>query len=127
MRASVIVKISGFAVTNESGGAAVPSEVTVIWMGNVAPFAMGASMPETAQTRQVHENLKACLAAAGATFADVCKVTVFVKNVDDREKINTVRKDYFGASRPTSTLVEISRFVRDGALVEIDAIAVVPG
>ena len=80
-----------------------------------------------AQTRRVHENLKACLAAAGASFADVCKVTVFVKNVDDREKINTVRKEYFGASRPTSTLVEISRFVRDGILVEIDAIAVVPG
>jgi reactive intermediate/imine deaminase len=80
-----------------------------------------------AQTRQVHENLKACLAAAGATFADVCKVTVFVKNVDDREKINTVRKEYFGASRPTSTLVEISRFVREGILVEIDAIAVLPG
>jgi enamine deaminase RidA (YjgF/YER057c/UK114 family) len=41
-----------------------------------------------AQARQVHENLKRYLAAAGATFADVCKVTVFVKNVADREKIN---------------------------------------
>ncbi len=78
-----------------------------------------------AQTRQVHENLKACLAAAGATFADVCKVTVFVKNIDDREKINTVRKEYFGAHRPASTLVEISRFAREGMLVEIEAIAVV--
>jgi enamine deaminase RidA (YjgF/YER057c/UK114 family) len=35
-----------------------------------------------AQARQVHENLKRCLAAAGATFADVCKVTVFVKTYD---------------------------------------------
>src|SRR2546425_2676440 len=33
-----------------------------------------------AQARQVHENLKTCLAAAGATFAEVCKVTVFLKN-----------------------------------------------
>jgi len=74
----------------------------------------------------VHENLKRCLEAAGATFADVCKVTVFVKHVADREKINSVRKEYFGASRPTSTLVEVSAFVRDGVLVEIDAIAVVP-
>jgi 2-iminobutanoate/2-iminopropanoate deaminase len=79
-----------------------------------------------AQARQVHENLKRCLEAAGATFADVCKVTVFVKHVADREKINSVRKEYFGASRPTSTLVEVSAFVRDGVLVEIDAIAVVP-
>jgi 2-iminobutanoate/2-iminopropanoate deaminase len=79
-----------------------------------------------AQTRQVHKNLERCLAAAGATFADVCKVTVFVKNIDDREKINTVRKEFFGASRPASTLVEISRFARDGMLVEIEAIAVLP-
>ncbi|MBI4609887.1 MAG: RidA family protein [Candidatus Rokubacteria bacterium] len=80
-----------------------------------------------AQARQVHENLKRCLAAAGATFADVCKVSVFLKNVADREKVNTVRKEYFGPSRPASTLVEISRLVRDDLLLEIEAIAVLPG
>jgi 2-iminobutanoate/2-iminopropanoate deaminase len=79
-----------------------------------------------AQARQVHENLKKLLTAVGATFADICKVTVFVKNMDDREKINTVRKEYFGASRPASTLVEVSRFTREGALVEIEATAVLP-
>jgi 2-iminobutanoate/2-iminopropanoate deaminase len=60
-----------------------------------------------AQTRQVHENIKRCLAAAGASFADVCKVTVFLRNVGDREKVNSVRKEYFGAHRPASTLIEI--------------------
>jgi 2-iminobutanoate/2-iminopropanoate deaminase len=80
----------------------------------------------TAQARQVHENLKKCLAAAGATFADVCKVTVFLKNIADREKVNVARKEYFGAHRPASTLVEISRLVRDDLLVEIEAIAVLP-
>jgi len=80
-----------------------------------------------AQARQVHENLKRCLAAAGATFADVCKVSVFLKNVADREKVNTVRQEYFGPSRPASTLVEISRLVRDDLLLEIEAIAVLPG
>lgn len=79
-----------------------------------------------AQARQVHENIKRCLAAAGATFADVCKVTVFLRNAADREKVNTVRREYFGASRPASTLVEISRLVRDDLLVEIEAIAVLP-
>ena len=79
-----------------------------------------------AQARQVHENIKRCLAAAGATFADVCKVTVFVKDIADREKINTVRKEYFGASRPASTLVEISEFAREGVLLEIEATAVLP-
>jgi 2-iminobutanoate/2-iminopropanoate deaminase len=79
-----------------------------------------------AQARQVHENLKKCLAAAGATFADVCKVTVFLKRIADREAVNTVRKEYFGAHRPASTLVEISRFVRDDVLLEIEAFAVLP-
>jgi 2-iminobutanoate/2-iminopropanoate deaminase len=57
----------------------------------------------------------------------VCKVTVFLTRVADREKVNTVRREYFGASRPASTLVEISRLVRDDLLVEIEAIAVLPG
>ena len=79
-----------------------------------------------AQARQVHENIKKCLTAAGATFADICKVTVFVKNMADREAINTVRKEYFGASRPASTLVEVSRFTQPDCLLEIEAVAVKP-
>ena len=77
-----------------------------------------------AQTRQVHENIKHCLAAAGATFADVCKVTVFLRNIGDREKVNIIRKEYFGAHRPASTLVEISRLAVPGARIEVEAVAV---
>ncbi|MBI4636292.1 MAG: RidA family protein [Candidatus Rokubacteria bacterium] len=97
--------------------------------GCVASDAQGRTVggnDVVAQARQVHENLKRCLAAAGASFADVCKVTVFLKNVADREKVNTVRKEYFGPSRPASTLVEISRLVRDDLLIEIEAVAVLP-
>ena len=79
-----------------------------------------------AQTRQAHENIRRCLAAAGATFADVCKVTVYLKNVADREKVNTVRQEYFGVSRPAITLIEISQFVRPDLLIEIEAVAVLP-
>jgi 2-iminobutanoate/2-iminopropanoate deaminase len=79
-----------------------------------------------AQARQVHENIKRGLAAAGATFADICKVTVFLRDIKDREKVNTIRREYFGAHRPASTLVEISRLVRDDYLVEIEATAVLP-
>jgi 2-iminobutanoate/2-iminopropanoate deaminase len=78
-----------------------------------------------AQARQVHENIKRCLSAAGATFADICKVTVFLRDISDREKVNTVRQEYFGAHRPASTLVEISRLVRDEYLIEIEATAVI--
>ncbi|OGL12205.1 MAG: hypothetical protein A3I14_01745 [Candidatus Rokubacteria bacterium RIFCSPLOWO2_02_FULL_73_56] len=97
--------------------------------GCVASDAAGRTVGGTdvvAQARQVHENLGRCLAAAGATFADVCKVTVFVRRMADREAINTVRKEFFGPHRPASTLVEVSRFVRDDLLLEIEATAVLP-
>ena len=78
-----------------------------------------------AQTRKVLDNMKLALAAAGATLDDVVKVTVYLANVDDRPKVNEVRKEYFGANKPASTLIEISRFAIEGMLIEIEAVAVV--
>ena len=80
-----------------------------------------------AQTRYIHERLKRYLAVAGATFADVCKTTVFLTNIGDRDKVNTVRKEYFGQTRPASTLVEISRLATKEQLIEVEVIAVLPG
>ena len=80
-----------------------------------------------AQTRQVLENMQLALAAAGATLDDVVKVTVYLKNRDDRPKVNEVRKQYFKANKPASTLIEINRFAIEGMLVEIEAVAVLPG
>lgn len=78
------------------------------------------------QTRQVLRNVGAILEAAGASFADVVKVTVYLVDVDDRTKINPVRQEVFGPTRPASTLVEISRLAIPGARVEIDAVALLP-
>jgi 2-iminobutanoate/2-iminopropanoate deaminase len=77
-----------------------------------------------AQTEQVFRNIEAVLTAAGLTFAQVARVTVYLRNVDDRPLINPVRRKYFGESRPASTLVEISRLAMDDALIEIEAVAV---
>jgi len=79
-----------------------------------------------AQTRQVLDNIRRVLAAGGATLDDVVKVTVFLANVDDRPRVNEVRQAYFGANRPASTLVEVSRLALPGLLVEIEAVAVIP-
>lgn len=79
-----------------------------------------------AQTRKIFESLGAILAAAGASFADVAKVTVFLRNIEDRERINPVRQEFFGQARPASTLVEVSKLVRPEFLVEIEAIARIP-
>jgi 2-iminobutanoate/2-iminopropanoate deaminase len=77
------------------------------------------------QARQVFANMGAILAAGGATFADVVKVTVFLADVDDRARINAVRQEVFGEARPASTLVQISALAVPGAKIEVEAIAVV--
>ena len=79
-----------------------------------------------AQTRQVFENMRAVLAAAGCGFEDVVKVTVFLTDVLDRSRINPVRAEVFGDTRPASTLVEVPRLAVEGAKVEIECVAVVP-
>jgi 2-iminobutanoate/2-iminopropanoate deaminase len=78
-----------------------------------------------AQVRQVFENMRAVLVAAGCGFEDVVKVTVFLTDIDDRPLINPVRQEVFGAARPASTLVEVSRLAVEGAKVEVEAVAVV--
>ena len=79
-----------------------------------------------AQTRQVFENMRHVLAAAGCGFGDIVKVTIFLTDVDDRPRINPLRQEAFGATRPASTLVEVSRLAVPGAKVEIEAIALIP-
>jgi 2-iminobutanoate/2-iminopropanoate deaminase len=76
-----------------------------------------------AQARQVFDNMGRVLAAAGATAADVVKVTVYLLDIDDRPKINPVRQEFFGSARPASTLVEVSRLAYPEARLEIEAVA----
>jgi reactive intermediate/imine deaminase len=79
-----------------------------------------------AQARQVFANIKLVLDAAGAGFGDVVKVSVFLTDVGDRAAVNEVRKEVFGGTRPASTLVEISKLVVPGALIEVEVVAIVP-
>lgn len=79
-----------------------------------------------AQTRQVLENMRAVLAAGGCGPEDVVKVTVYLTDVDDRPLINPVRQEFFGSTRPASTLVEVPRLAIPGAKVEIECVALVP-
>lgn len=75
------------------------------------------------QAEQVLSNVRAALTAAGATFEDVVRVGVFVRRMEDRAAINTVRERMFGSSRPASTLVEVSALAHPDALLEIEAVA----
>ena len=77
-----------------------------------------------AQTRQVLENIKKALAAAGADFSHVVRVTVFIKDMAHFRDIHDVRLQYFKPDAlPASTMVEVKGFVHPDALIEIDAIA----
>jgi 2-iminobutanoate/2-iminopropanoate deaminase len=78
------------------------------------------------QTRQIFENMKKVLDAAGAGFGDVLKVTVFLTDIEDRARINPIRQEFFGNARPASTLVQVAKLVRPDLLVEIEAVVGLP-
>lgn len=78
-----------------------------------------------AQFRQVGENLKAALEAAGAGLADVVKTNTYVTDMDAFFTCVDIRAEYFGPGFPTSTTVEVSRLAVPGAMIEIEMVAVV--
>ncbi|MGL5060864.1 MAG: RidA family protein [Microcoleus sp.] len=76
------------------------------------------------QTEQVMANLGAILTEAGATWSNVVKTTVFLKDMNDFAAVNAVYAKYFDeATAPARACVEVSRLPKD-VLVEIDCIAV---
>lgn len=77
------------------------------------------------ETRQVMENLKAVLQAAGATFEQVIKCTVYLKDLGDFAAMNQVYGSYFGDIPPARATVQVARLPKD-ARVEIDAVARLP-
>ena len=74
------------------------------------------------QTKQSLENVKAILEAAGYTFKNVVKATVFIKNMEDFALMNEVYNEYLGNIRPARACVEVARLPKD-VKVEIEVIA----
>ena len=91
--------------------------------GNV----VGAPGDFRAQVTQAFENLKIALQAAGAEFGDVVKITNYLTDISHLSIFREVRDQYVNvASPPASTTIQISKFAREGALFEIEAVAMVP-
>jgi len=78
-----------------------------------------------AQTEQVFRNLGAVLGAAGASWMDVAKTTVYLMNMGDFPRMNDVYARVMGDARPARSTVQVAGLPR-GVLVEIDLIAVLP-
>ena len=106
-RPGKLVFVSGLTAKNERG--------EIVGVGDIR-----------AQTRQVCENLQAAMRAAGGTLADIVRVDVFIKEMTGFKEIHEVRREYFGANPPASTMVAISAFTHPDMLIEINAIGVLP-
>ena len=78
----------------------------------------------SAQTRYIFENLKTILQNAGAEPEDIVKVQIFLTDISKFPQVSAVRNEYLEHIKPVSTLVEISRTVRDGCDVEIEVTAI---
>lgn len=78
-----------------------------------------------AQARFIFENLKNTLALAGAGFRDVIKLTIYLRDMEDRIKINPLREEYFQGTRPASTVVEVSMLAHPDLMVEMEVVAAV--
>lgn len=74
------------------------------------------------QTARVLDNLKAVLEAAGLSFNDVVKTTVFLKDMGNFARMNETYAKYFASNPPARSTVEVARLPRD-VQVEIEAIA----
>jgi enamine deaminase RidA (YjgF/YER057c/UK114 family) len=98
-----------------SGMTAVDDDGNLVGEGDIA-----------AQARYIYQRLGEILAAAGASYADVVKTTDYITTTEGYRQTAEVRREVFGATFPAATGVIVAGLLRPGALIEIEAIAVVP-
>jgi enamine deaminase RidA (YjgF/YER057c/UK114 family) len=112
---SQVVVASGSRIVFVAGQVAIDGQNNLVGAGDVV-----------AQARQAFGNLKAALAGAGATPADVAKMTWFIVNysADMLPALAGARREVLGDVRPASTLLGVQALAAPGYLIEVEAIAV---
>jgi len=100
---------------------------TMIFISGQGGAAENGTMPAdfSGQARNTFENLKKCLALAGASFKDVVKINYFVTDLANTTELRRVRSEYLDMNQPpASTLVQAG--LGTGMLLEVEAIAIIP-
>ena len=78
------------------------------------------------QATVVFEKIKKILEDSGATLRDVVKITMFIADAKEFPELSKVRNSYFPTEPPAASAFEVSRLLKEGLMVEIEAIAVRP-
>jgi reactive intermediate/imine deaminase len=110
-----VVQVQGGRTIYIAGQVALDKSGNIVAKGDFA-----------AQATQVFENLKSALAAGGATFDNLVKVTTFLVDMSQIQTLRSIRDKYYGKNAPASTLVQITKLANENLMIEIEAIAVVP-
>jgi enamine deaminase RidA (YjgF/YER057c/UK114 family) len=108
----------------------LPATGRLVWTSGQVPVAADGTMAPAgdweAQTRLTFQNVGHALAAGGATWPDVVKLTIFVVDIAGLPTIRAVRDEFVDVRRPpTSSLVQVAGLFLPDVLIEVEAVACV--
>ena len=83
----------------------------------------GAEGDEYAQAKVIFTKIRHLVEAAGGSMADIVKVTIFVTDITQRERVWQARREFFTGNFPASTLVQVAALANPSLKVEIEAVA----
>jgi reactive intermediate/imine deaminase len=98
-----------------------------IWISGTVGVDAAGNIPDDTveQFRVAMDNLDQVLRAAGGRPEHIVKVTLYLTDVEDRQRINPIRQEYWGEHRPASTLVGVAALALPGLKIEIEAEALI--